>query len=89
MGTDNRVNAPQDIEKDLALVSKSIGIAGVGGMAMPIRLERAPDVLLPDRLAVNVHIPLDAIRALTPPPQEQGYVVTATPSSAPDWKDSE
>jgi len=68
-------------------VAESIGVTSGDGMSVSIQLETAPDVLEPDRLAVRVRIPLDAIRALTPSPQD--YVVSLTPTSAPERRDSE
>jgi hypothetical protein len=62
---------------------ESVGVSGVDGMSMSIHLERAPDALLPDRLAINVRIPLDTIRTLTFPTTE--YIVTSRP--IPDRKD--
>jgi hypothetical protein len=52
------------------IVPVSMGTASGAGILVPIHLETAPDVLAPGRLGVSVRIPLDAIRALTPPPPD-------------------
>lgn len=44
-----------------------IGVSSVDGLAVSVNLESAPGALPPDRLAVNVLIPLDVLRSLTPP----------------------
>ena len=66
----------------------AMGTVSGDGILVSIHLERAPHVLEPDRLAVSVRIPLDAIRALTLPP-EDCYMVSAGARQAPDHADSE
>jgi len=64
-----------------------MGFAGGNGMSVTIRLERAPDVLQSDLLAVRVRIPLDAIRALTLLPED--YVVSSRGTGAADDEEPE
>jgi hypothetical protein len=65
----------------------AMGTGSSDGILVSIHLERAPDVLEPDRLAVSVRIPLDAIRALTLPPED--YVVATGARQVSDEADSE
>ena len=65
----------------------AMGNASGDGILVSIHLETAPHVLEPDRLAVSVRIPLDAIRALTPPPPD--FYVSAEARQVPGHAEPE
>lgn len=76
MGPDITMNVPEDagwpdgVPFNAGALSESLGVTSADGMSVSIHLEGAPDALAPDRLAVNLRIPLDTIRALTFAPPE-------------------
>ena len=68
-------------------MAESIGVSSSGGLSVSVHLETAPGALSPDRLAVNVLIPLDVLCDLMPP--RPACMNATAPAPALDWQDPE